>query len=64
MKKILFGLKVAGSVALFLQCVSLEIKQVPGKSPGTFNAQMSKADSTSNLKQEVFNNLINQIKNK
>jgi hypothetical protein len=62
MKKILFGLKVAGSVALFLQCVSLEIRQVPGKSPETFNGQISKADSISNLKQAVFNNLFNQTK--
>jgi len=64
MKKTVFGLTVVGSIVLFLQCVSLEIRQVPGKLPATFNTQISKADSISNLKQAVFNNLFNHSKNK
>ncbi|MDB5276604.1 MAG: hypothetical protein JWR61_1559 [Ferruginibacter sp.] len=61
MKKILFGLQAVGSVALFLKCVSLEIKPGTGRLPGNIAVQISKPNSHTNGNLGVFNH-INQIK--
>ena len=45
MKKIVFGLKVVCSVALFLKSVALEIKSAHGRLPENIPGQISKISS-------------------